>query len=96
MLTKIKIDVDDNNQPILRITLPKESDDVRDTLANNLFGKLQYSSCWLRVEFQDITRGDEFRYKTDIVLKPVEPKNLMDEQKEMYNLAVGYENHKNA
>jgi hypothetical protein len=71
----IGIDFENNNQPVIQIIHPLESDDVRDNLLKNFLQSLQGSSSWLKIQWQDRHREGEAR----IFIRPIKPDQLLEE-----------------
>lgn len=54
MKSKITIDLDNDNQPVIKIDY-QSSEDVRDKMVSRFFGALDFGSNWCTIEFTDYT-----------------------------------------
>ena len=50
MKSKITIDLDNDNQPVIKIDY-KQSEDVRDKMISRFFQALDFGSSWCTIEF---------------------------------------------
>lgn len=73
MKSKIWIDVDHDNQPIIRINW-NDSEDVRDKLVCRFLETFQYDSCWADFSFENA--GTEIGKIAK--LRPIPPEGLKD------------------
>lgn len=71
----IEVDFDNDNEPVIQIISPAESDDVRDKLIQNFLGRLGYTSSWLKLVFSQRHRDGEAR----IVITAIPPEQLKTE-----------------
>lgn len=83
MLSTIKIDFDEQMQPVIVVKIHKGTEDPRDKLLQVFFEKLGHQSILLTVENQDVSdTGKAVMVARDErsvrVLRPVEPKNLRE------------------
>ena len=86
MTSTIKVDYEDyrlpNGQalsPVIKISLDKSSDDVRDKLLRTFFESLGHASNWLLVKFE----GEDKYGRSLITLSPVSPDRLKYNSEQM-------------
>jgi len=81
MNSRISIDVDHDNQPVIKIEY-KDSDDVRDKLVKKFLETFAGTSCWSSFYFLDSSEMVVHSNRT-AMLRPIPPQNLPDEVKAM-------------
>lgn len=76
MLSKLTIDLDEDNQPIIRVKYRK-SEDVRDTMVKRFIETLGYQSMYARIIFEtpSHTIYDEDK---DLKIRPIPSDKLTD------------------
>lgn len=85
MKSRITLDVDHDNQPIIKIEY-NPSDDVRDKLVKRFLETFGSESCWARFEY--VTANHEHKVlNREAVLRPVCAYDLPEEVQEMQRLA---------
>ena len=95
MKSKITIDVDYDNQPIIKIEYVA-SDDVRDKLVFKFINSLGYQSVWTKFDGMEHSidwdlEGDYKQAKDVYKLRPIEDWKLYDEKEEMNEIIERYE-----
>lgn len=82
MKSKITVDLDHDNQPVLKIEY-RASEDVRDKMVKRLIETLGYSSVWFRFYMQDsVPDGSNSQ------LRPIKPEEMNSNAQEMLNLSL--------
>jgi len=86
MNSTIRVDYDHDNyvgghaiSPVIKISLDKSSDDVRDKLLRTFFESLGHASNWLLVKFE----GEDKYGRSLITLSPVSPDRLKYNSEQM-------------
>lgn len=74
----IEVDFENNNEPVIQILQPVDSDDVRDKLLKHFLQSLHGSS-WLNIQWQDRHREGEAR----ILIRPIPIDKLGEQSKIM-------------
>jgi len=85
MNSRISIDVDHDNQPVIKIEY-KDSDDVRDKLVKKFLETFAGISCYASFYFLDSSEMVVHNNRT-AMLRPIPPANLPDEVKAMTHFA---------
>lgn len=75
MKSTIKIDMDHARNPILKIELVRQSDDLRDRMLREFFDELGYNSNLARIEFMPQT---EINSSQTIHISPIKPGQLQE------------------
>ena len=78
MKSKLTIDLDFDNQPIIKIDYVP-SEDVRDKMVKRFLESFGSSSAWARLKYEDDSL---------CILRPIPPEDLEDNGKEMSNLSI--------
>jgi hypothetical protein len=80
MKSKITIDLDIDNQPIVKIDF-QPSDDVRDKMVKRFLETFGHSSVWCRWEYQNQVEDG-----STSILRPISPERLIQEGKEILSI----------
>lgn len=86
MKSRVTIDVDIDNQPIIKIEY-KHSDDVRDKLVKTFLQTFQGNSCWATLYFLNNVSDVPSEANSTAVLRPVPPFKLPEESLTMKRAA---------
>lgn len=78
MYSKAKFDLDEQNQPVIRLTISNDTEDLRDVVAKQFTEHLGGSSCWCRIFCE--SGADGLSYWT---ITPIKPDELQKESREM-------------
>jgi hypothetical protein len=87
MNSRISIDVDHDNQPVIKIEY-KDSDDVRDKLVKKFLETYGHASRWSVSEYQPNPPGTTLN--SVMLIRPITPENMDiqgNEMKSMFNYA---------
>lgn len=88
MKSKITIDMDWDNQPIIKIEY-QESDDVRDKMVKRFMETFGGSSCWATFFYdQSISEMTE-KTNSKAQIRPLKPSQLGEHWKDMRDSVVG-------
>lgn len=80
MKSKITIDLDEDNQPVIKVDF-QTSEDVRDKMIARFFEKLGYGSVWFRMKvFPHDTLGTKY------IIRPISSEELEKEGNEILGL----------
>ncbi len=81
MLSRISIDVDYDNKPIIKIEY-EDSPDVRDKLVKNFLQAFGGSSCYATFFYDDsLWTRDQDKHKA--IIRPIHPHDLLEQSKTM-------------
>lgn len=84
MKSKVTIDVDQDNTPILKVEyIPSE--DVRDKLVKKFLEDFGAQSCWARTHY--LHAPDAPVINNTMIIRAVPPQNLKEESKEMLDMS---------
>lgn len=84
MRSKITIDLDEDNQPIIKIDY-YASEDVRDKMVKRFLETFGGSSCWAEFKYADLTTTE---YQNSMAkIRPIAPPDLQKHSEEMIKAA---------
>jgi hypothetical protein len=85
MKSRVSVDVDIDNQPIIKVEYTP-SDDVRDKLVKTFLETFGSGSSWTRITFQYVP--DAPVINNTIFIRPIPPRALGKESEEMNNMHI--------
>lgn len=85
MKSRVSIDVDHDNQPIIKIEY-QDSPDVRDKLVKKFLETFGNASAWSRTQWLQSSTLDQVA-----TIRPIAPDDLGKEASEMQNLFTEYQ-----
>lgn len=88
MKSKVTIDIDWDNQPVIRIEY-NESDDVRDKMVKRFMESFRGDSCWATFTFENTVSN--LTANRHAIIRPIPPAELKDYHE---NMRISYENWK--
>lgn len=89
MKSRVSIDVDQDNQPIIKIEY-SPSEDVRDKLVKKFLETFEGESCWANFAFTH-SEGNVLGHSQIALIRPMEPKEIKNQIAFMKQTSDRYE-----